>query len=118
MYGSPSWWARSPWPSTWAWGSPWSTWRAPACWPAAWGPAWGWTKPTAPPSTTRRSNAVREGMDGDIQWVQTYVAGDRFFCVYNAESEDLIREHAARGGFPCDHVRQVGAVIDPVTAEQ
>ncbi len=65
-----------------------------------------------------KSNAVREGMDGDIQWVQTYVAGDRFFCVYNAESEDLIREHAARGGFPCDHVRQVGAVIDPVTAEQ
>ncbi|MGH3951903.1 MAG: DUF4242 domain-containing protein [Pseudonocardiaceae bacterium] len=65
-----------------------------------------------------KSNAVLDGLDGNIQWVQTYVAEDRLFCVYNAESEDLIREHASRGGFPCDSVRQISAVIDPVTGEE
>ncbi|XRQ07170.1 DUF4242 domain-containing protein [Actinomadura welshii] len=65
-----------------------------------------------------QSNAVRQGMTGDIQWVQSYVAEDRLFCVYNAENADLIREHAARGGFPCDNVRRVSAIIDPVTGEE
>lgn len=64
------------------------------------------------------SNTVRQGMTGDIQWVHSYVTEDRLFCVYNAESQDLVREHAARGGFPCDEIRQVAAIIDPVTAEQ
>lgn len=51
------------------------------------------------------------------QWVQTYVTGDHFVCVFNAESEDAVREHARLGGFPCDSVRSVGAVIDPITGE-
>lgn len=63
------------------------------------------------------SNAVLQDLDGDVQWVQTYVAEDRLFCVYNAENEQLIHEHARRGGFPCDRVREVRAVIDPVTGE-
>ena len=64
-----------------------------------------------------QSNAVLRGMGPDIQWVHSYVAEDRLFCVYNAERADLIREHARRGGFPCDNVRQVTALIDPVTGE-
>ena len=64
-----------------------------------------------------KSNAVLAGMDGRAQWVQSYVTGDHLFCVYNAESEDAVRDHARVGGFPCNEVRQVGAIIDPVTGE-
>ena len=64
-----------------------------------------------------KSNAVLAEMAGNVQWVHTYVSEDRLFCVYNAEDENLIREHARRGGFPCTDIRQVSAVIDPVTGE-
>ncbi|MDN5797996.1 MAG: DUF4242 domain-containing protein [Intrasporangium sp.] len=63
------------------------------------------------------SNAVLSDLGPSIQWVHSYVTDERLFCVYNARDEDLIREHAARGGFPCDGIRQVGAIIDPVTGE-
>jgi hypothetical protein len=63
------------------------------------------------------SNAVLAQLDGRAQWVQSYVTGDHLFCVYNAESEDAVREHAKIGGFPCDRVRHVTAIIDPVTGE-
>ena len=52
-----------------------------------------------------------------IQWVQSYVTDDRITCVYLAPDAELIREHARRGGFPCDNVREVQAVIDPTTAD-
>lgn len=64
-----------------------------------------------------KSNAVLAGMDDYIQWVQSYVTEHGLVCVYNAANEELIREHARRGGFPCDQIREVGAVIDPVTGE-
>jgi hypothetical protein len=64
-----------------------------------------------------KSNAVLADLGPGIQWVQSYATDDRLFCVYNAEDESLIREHAQRGGFPCDNVRQVAAIIDPVTGE-
>ncbi|HEX5495884.1 MAG TPA: DUF4242 domain-containing protein [Mycobacteriales bacterium] len=63
------------------------------------------------------SNKVLSGMGHGIQWVHSYATTDRLFCVYNAENEDLIREHARRGGFPCDLIHRVGAIIDPVTGE-
>lgn len=63
------------------------------------------------------SNDVLAQMDGRAQWVQSYVTGDALFCVYNAENEGAIREHARLGGFPCDTVSQVPAIIDPVTGE-
>lgn len=63
------------------------------------------------------SNGVLRGMGPEIQWVHSYVTDDRLFCVYNADSTDLVAEHARRGGFPCDHIREVGAIIDPVTGE-
>jgi hypothetical protein len=62
-----------------------------------------------------KSNKVLADLGVDIQWVQSYVTGDKLFCIYNARDESLIPEHARIGGFPCDHVRQVTAVIDPVT---
>lgn len=65
-----------------------------------------------------KSNAVLAQLGGRAQWVQSYVTADHLFCVYNAESEEAIREHARIGGFPCDAVRPVGAIIDPVTGEE
>ena len=63
---------------------------------------------------SRHSNAVLAGMDPAIEWVQSYVAGDRIYCVYNAPSEDLIREHADRSGFPANRITPVSAVISPL----
>ena len=62
---------------------------------------------------TRQSNAVLAAMDGDIQWRHSYVAGDRIYCVYDAASERLIREHAERSGFPANKITPVSAIIDP-----
>ena len=64
-----------------------------------------------------QSNTVLRSFETGIQWVHSYVAEDQLFCVYNADSPELIREHARRGGFPCDNIRQVSAIIDPVTGE-
>ncbi|MFP7723647.1 DUF4242 domain-containing protein [Lysobacter sp. A3-1-A15] len=62
------------------------------------------------------SNSVLADMGPDIQWVHSYVAGDRIYCVYEAPSEDLIREHARRSGFPANRISPISAVIDPSTA--
>jgi hypothetical protein len=64
----------------------------------------------------RTSNKVLHDMGPDIQWVQSFVAGDKIYCVYNAPSESLIREHAQRSGFPANRITPVAAVIDPTTA--
>ena len=52
----------------------------------------------------------------EIQWVHSYVTGDKIYCIYRASSEELIREHGARGGFPVNSVSVVKAIIDPTTA--
>ncbi|MFN9745560.1 MAG: DUF4242 domain-containing protein [Betaproteobacteria bacterium] len=64
----------------------------------------------------QKSNGVLRELGPEIQWVQSYVAGDKVYCVYNAPSEALIREHAARSGFPASRITAVSAVIDPTTA--
>jgi hypothetical protein len=56
-------------------------------------------------------------MGGDVQWVESYVTGDKIYCVYIAPSEERVREHARKGGFPADKVSEVKTVIDPTTAE-
>jgi len=63
-----------------------------------------------------KSNAVLHELGPDIQWVQSYVAGDKLYCIYNARSEELIKRHAARSGFPANRITPVAAVIDPTTA--
>jgi hypothetical protein len=67
-----------------------------------------------------KSNGVLAAMKAEkknIQWEHSYVAGDMTFCVYIAENEALIREHAERSGFPATKVTEVRKMIDPVTAE-
>ena len=80
-------------------------------------PGVGNMKPEELQAVSRKSCDVLQDMSPQVQWVQSYVTGDKIYCVYNAENEKLIREHARRGGFPADAVNRVMAVIDPTTAE-
>ena len=67
-----------------------------------------------------KSNGVLAEMKAEgknIQWEHSYVTGDKTFCIYIADSDSLIREHAERSGFPATTVTPVGKTIDPVTAE-
>lgn len=67
-----------------------------------------------------QSNAALDAMrteDKDIHWEHSYVVGNKTFCVYNAASEDLVREHAERSGFPANTISEVQSVIDPDTAK-
>lgn len=66
---------------------------------------------------SQTSCGVLSAMGPEIQWVQSYVTGDKIYCVYIAPSEELVREHAAKGGFPADRVSEVTVIIDPTTAE-
>jgi hypothetical protein len=68
-------------------------------------------------SISQKSCSVLRELGPDIQWVQSYVTDDKIYCVYIAATERLIREHAKRGGFPCNRVSEVDARIDPTTAE-
>ena len=54
------------------------------------------------------------GLGPQIEWVQSYVTGDKLYCLYVAPNADLIREHALRGGFPASSISEVTAVIGPV----
>ncbi len=60
---------------------------------------------------------VLRAMGPDIQWVESYVTGDKIYCVYVAPNEEMIREHAQRGGFPANQISKVERMIDPTTAE-
>lgn len=65
----------------------------------------------------RKSCGVLEQLGPEIQWVESYVTDDKIYCVYLAASEEIVREHARRGGFPANRVSRVVRVIDPTTAE-
>jgi hypothetical protein len=66
---------------------------------------------------SRTSMDVIRGMGPEIQWLQSYVTGDKVYCVYLAPDEGSIREHAKRGGFPANRISAVRRLIDPTTAE-
>jgi hypothetical protein len=66
---------------------------------------------------SQKSCSVLQAMGPKIQWVQSYVTDDKIYCVYVAEDEAAVLEHAQRGGFPADAVSRVSTVIDPATGE-
>ena len=68
-------------------------------------------------AVSQKSVGILQDMGPKIQWVQTYVTDDKLYCVYNAPSEQMIRDHAKCGGFPANRISRVRTVIDPVTAE-
>ena len=65
----------------------------------------------------RSGCGVLDKMDPQIQWVHSYVTGDKIYCVYRAPNEEAIRQHAQQGGFPANRISRVTSVIDPTTAE-
>jgi hypothetical protein len=66
---------------------------------------------------SQTSCGVLKNLGPSIQWLQSYVTGDKIYCVYIAPNAEIIREHAKQGGFPADCVNEVKCVIDPTTAE-
>jgi hypothetical protein len=83
-------------------------------------PAIGTAEREALRDAAQKSNGVLATMKEEkknIQWEHSYVAGDKTFCIYIADQEALIHEHARRSGFPATKVTEIRKMIDPVTAE-
>ena len=66
---------------------------------------------------SQQSCSVLRDLGPDIQWVHSYVTGDRIYCIYRAPDEKLLRAHAEQSGFPANRISEVRAVIDPTTAD-
>jgi hypothetical protein len=62
------------------------------------------------------SNAALAQLSGKVQWLQSFVADDKTFCIYLADDEASVREHAGLSGFPASKITEVRNVIDPMTA--
>ena len=67
---------------------------------------------------SQTSCGVLKEMGPQIQWLHSYVTGNKIYCVYKAENEELVKEHAKKGGFPANSVSEVATIISPATAEQ
>jgi hypothetical protein len=68
-------------------------------------------------AVSQTSCGVLQQMGPRIQWLHSYVTGDKIYCVYIARNEEMIREHALQGGFPANRISEIKSVIDPTTAE-
>jgi hypothetical protein len=80
-------------------------------------PGIGKSSPAELRAISQRSVEILTTMGPKIQWVQSYVVDDKIYCIYNAPSPEVVREHAKCAGFPANNVSQVRAIIDPTTAE-
>lgn len=80
-------------------------------------PGVGNLSPAELQAISQKSCGVLSSMGPKIQWIQSYVTGDKIYCIYIAPDEATVREHATQGGFPANSVTEVKAVIDPTTAE-
>lgn len=63
-----------------------------------------------------QSNAALAKLDGRATWIESYVAGDKTFCLYVAEDETAVHEHARISGFPASRVTEILGILDPATA--
>jgi hypothetical protein len=68
-------------------------------------------------AVSQKSCEVLHAMGPQIQWDHSYVTDDKVYCVYIAANEELVREHAQKGGFPANRISEVKAVIDPISSE-
>ncbi len=66
---------------------------------------------------SQKSCGVLQEMGPQIQWVQSYVTDDKIYCVYIAPNEQMVKEHAQKGGFPANSVSKISTIIDPTTSE-
>jgi hypothetical protein len=79
-------------------------------------PAIGSAEREALKGAAGKSNATLKELGADIQWVESFVAADKTFCVYLARDEAIIHEHAKRSGFPANKITEIKKMIDPTTA--
>lgn len=80
-------------------------------------PGAGKLSPAELKAISQKSCSVLSSLGPQIQWVHSYVTGDKIYCVYNAPNEEMVRRHAKEGGFPANSVARVTTIIDPTTAE-
>ena len=80
-------------------------------------PGAGKLSPQELQAISQKSCSVLDQFGPKIQWVQSFVTGDKIYCVYIAPDEAMVREHARQGGFPANSVAEVKSIIDPTTAE-
>ena len=66
---------------------------------------------------SQTSCSVLNDLGPQIQWVHSYVTDNKIYCIYRAPNEEMIPEHAKRGGFPANKISQIPTMIDPTTAE-
>jgi hypothetical protein len=66
---------------------------------------------------SQKSCAVLRKMGPQIQWVESFVTGDKVYCIYVAPDAEAVRQHAELGGFPANRISEIKRVIDPTTAE-
>jgi hypothetical protein len=81
-------------------------------------PAIGSAERQALREAAQKSNATLKELGSDIQWVESYVAADKTFCVYLARDEAIIHEHARKSGFPANKITEIRRMIDPTTATE
>jgi hypothetical protein len=80
-------------------------------------PGAGNLSPAELQGVSQTSCNVLRNLGPEIQWVQSYVTGDKVYCIYIAPNEEMIREHARQGGFPANRISEIKTMIDPTTAE-
>jgi hypothetical protein len=80
-------------------------------------PGVGKLSPPELKALSQKSCGVIRNIGPQIEWVHSYVTGDKIYCVYNAPNEQMIREHAKQGGFPANRISEVRGMISPETAE-
>lgn len=80
-------------------------------------PGAGQLSPEELQAVSQKSCDVLQGLGPQIQWVESFVTGDKIYCIYIAPDEEIVREHARQGGFPANRVSEIATVIDPTTAE-
>lgn len=65
----------------------------------------------------QKSCGILRDMGPQIQWLHSYVTGDKVYCIYIADNEQAIREHAEQGGFPANRIEEIKTIIDPTTGD-
>ena len=66
---------------------------------------------------SKKSREVICSLGTDIQWIHSYVAGDKIYCIYMATNKEILLEHARLGGFPANSITEVSNIIDPEWGE-
>jgi hypothetical protein len=69
-------------------------------------------------AASQKSCEVLAGMGPSIEWIHSFVTANKMFCIYAADEEHMIKDHAAISGFPADMIYEVKSVIGPFTAEE